>query len=372
MDDIRTALKLVQKNGFMCKIDLKNAYYSVPIDPDFRKYLRFCFDNTSYQFTCLPFGLSTSPLAFTKLTKPVIAWFHRKNISCMVYLDDFLILDKSAENCEHKTRFMVDVFYALKCFVRSQRSCNILLRVDNTTAISYINRMGSVKYPNLSNLARTIWQWCEERDVWISAFYIKSLDNNIADERSRAVHKETEWELSNDIYCQIVELIQTLVSIKVDSFLMSPSHIQIFITDNIKTSLTNREQPCLQVPFFREKPGLCAASLLMEYIDRTSSLRSHAQDYLFLTTRKPHKTASTQSVSRWIRCTLAEAGINTKVFSAYSTRHAATSAAYRNGIMLETIRKTAGWTARSETFRKFYNRPVNNNLSFPNSILGRN
>ena len=52
-------------------------------------------------------------------------------------------------------------FYGLKCFVKDLRACNILLRVNNTTAISHINRMGSVQFPKLSALCSEIWQWCE-------------------------------------------------------------------------------------------------------------------------------------------------------------------------------------------------------------------
>lgn len=43
-------------------------------------------------------------------------------------------------------------FYGLKCFADKLRSCNVVLRIDNTTAIAYINRIGSVQYPKLSNL----------------------------------------------------------------------------------------------------------------------------------------------------------------------------------------------------------------------------
>lgn len=48
-------------------------------------------------------------------------------------------------------------FYALKCFASNLDNCNILLRIDNTTAISYINKFGSVQYPLLSDIARDIW-----------------------------------------------------------------------------------------------------------------------------------------------------------------------------------------------------------------------
>lgn len=39
-------------------------------------------------------------------------------------------------------------FYALKCFAFDVRNCDILLQLDNTTAISYVNRFGSIQYPH--------------------------------------------------------------------------------------------------------------------------------------------------------------------------------------------------------------------------------
>lgn len=71
MEDIRTAIKLVSQDFFMCSIDLKESYFLVAIAPEHRKYLRFEFERVLYQFTALPYGLSTAPSVFTKLMKPV-------------------------------------------------------------------------------------------------------------------------------------------------------------------------------------------------------------------------------------------------------------------------------------------------------------
>jgi len=65
-------------------------------------------------------------------------------------------------------------FFALKCFASNLHSCKILLRIDNTSAIAYINRTGGIQFPHLSELARQIWQWCESRKLWIFASYIQS------------------------------------------------------------------------------------------------------------------------------------------------------------------------------------------------------
>lgn len=88
------------------------------------------------------------------------------------------------------------IFLGLQHFCPHFKNCNILIRTDNTTALAYVNRMGSVKFPKLGTLAKEIWQWCESRNLWIFAAYISSKDNWQADEESRSLPPETEWSLS--------------------------------------------------------------------------------------------------------------------------------------------------------------------------------
>lgn len=94
---------------------------------------------------------------------------------------------------------LLAAFFALKSFVSHLGDCEILLRIDNTSAIAYINRAGGVQFPHLSELSRQIWQWCESRKLWIFASYIPSKLNTEADYASRITNVDTEWEL-NDIY----------------------------------------------------------------------------------------------------------------------------------------------------------------------------
>ncbi|XP_036138899.1 uncharacterized protein LOC118644431 [Monomorium pharaonis] len=86
-------------------------------------------------------------------------------------------------------------FYALKCFASDLANCDILLRLDNTTAISYINRFGSIQHPHLMLLAKQIWHWCEERNIFLFASYIASIHNTIADYESRIISPVTKWSL---------------------------------------------------------------------------------------------------------------------------------------------------------------------------------
>lgn len=385
MEDARTASKLIQRGNYAATIDLKDAYYLLPINKNHRKFLRFCFDGVLYEFTCLPFGLASAPFVFTKLMKPIIQYLRDRGVPCVNYLDDFLILGSSEVSCTKnvqivttllgtlgliinteksvltpKTRckflgFVFDtnimsielptekrekilkwikyfinrsvctiikfaqflglltsacpaikygwvytklferakvmalnanngnyyanmsipksvlpdlnwwlnnigssknnldrdhydleictdaslsgwgafslgesaygwwapdqstehinwleleaIFLGLKCFARNLTNASILIRTDNTTALAYVNKMGSVKHKKANALAREIWQWCEGKNVWIFATYITSADNWQADEASRVLQSETEWSLDQDVFNKIIHCL---------------------------------------------------------------------------------------------------------------------------------------------------------------------
>lgn len=96
-------------------------------------------------------------------------------------------------------------FFGLKCFAPNMTNCAILMRIDNTTAISYINRMGGIQFPHLNDLTRSIWKWCEERNLWLFASYINTRDNKEADTESRRVNPDTEIQLCTSSFLEITE-----------------------------------------------------------------------------------------------------------------------------------------------------------------------
>lgn len=73
METLKSALHLVRRNCYFAKIDFKDAYFSIPIDENDRKYLRFTWKGQIYEFTALPNGLSSAPRIFTKVMKPVFS-----------------------------------------------------------------------------------------------------------------------------------------------------------------------------------------------------------------------------------------------------------------------------------------------------------
>jgi len=64
--------------GSQAIVDLENAYFSVQISEDHKRFLRFWWRSVIYEFTALPFGLSTTPFIFIKILRPVVAHLHSK------------------------------------------------------------------------------------------------------------------------------------------------------------------------------------------------------------------------------------------------------------------------------------------------------
>ncbi len=100
---------------------------------------------------------------------------------------------------------------------------------------------------------------------------------------------------------------------------------------------------------------LCVVTVLKEYLARTLEVRGKIHS-LFVTMTKPTKAASRDTIRRWTKKTLSEAGVNMKMFKPHSTRSAATSSA-KAKLPLKTILDTVGWSSES-TFTKYYDKKV--------------
>lgn len=372
---------------FMATLDLKDAYFLVPVDPRDRKFLRFSFKGRLYQFTCLPFGLCICPYIFTKIMKPVVRRLRSRGLASTLYIDDWFLIAETREAClyniqvtvqlleflgfvinykksqltpEYRCKFLgflldssqmrieltvekrekiskmttsllnkkcckildlsrvigtlvaacpgseyghahvkslekakidmlrqwdnnfeaiavlpgsirADLIWwkkkigcmynniktnqfekviftdaskvgwgatdgkneikglwntdqskfhinylelfcvkiALETLAGECRDCQILLRVDNTTALAYVNKMGGVRYPKYNHLAKEIWNWAENRNIFLMASYIASSENKVADRLSRENNIDTEWCLADYAFREITRVLGT-------------------------------------------------------------------------------------------------------------------------------------------------------------------
>ncbi|VDI49374.1 Hypothetical predicted protein [Mytilus galloprovincialis] len=104
MDSLNSVLNLVQKGDWAISLDLKDAYFHIPIHETHKKYLRFCVNNQCYQFRVLCFGPTSAPRIFTKVCSVVAAHLRAQNIRLATYLDDWFLLNQTKKNADFRSR----------------------------------------------------------------------------------------------------------------------------------------------------------------------------------------------------------------------------------------------------------------------------
>ena len=112
MEGIQTMKSPLSAEDWLVKIDLKDAYFSIPIDAHYRKFLCFQVEGKLYQFNCLPFGLASAPWVFTKTLRPVIALGRELGMRLVVYIDDILLMAESKEKARDQANGLV---YLMNC-----------------------------------------------------------------------------------------------------------------------------------------------------------------------------------------------------------------------------------------------------------------
>ncbi|XP_067664507.1 uncharacterized protein [Haliotis asinina] len=106
----------------MASIDLRDAYYSVPIAEEHRKFLRFEWQGILYEYTCLPNGLACAPRRFTKLLKPAYATLRQQGCTVVPYLDDSYLQGDTEVECADNVRRTVTLLQDLGFIIHAEKS----------------------------------------------------------------------------------------------------------------------------------------------------------------------------------------------------------------------------------------------------------
>ena len=122
MENFHSATNLMRQNCYMASVDLRRAYYSVSIHPDFRKFLKLKWRGQLYAYACFPNGLANCPLYFTKLLKPVYAHLRAQGFLSAAFIDDCYLQDQTYEECKQIVEATVQIFQRLGFVIHRDKS----------------------------------------------------------------------------------------------------------------------------------------------------------------------------------------------------------------------------------------------------------
>ncbi len=115
-------LESIEPVYWFASIDLKDAYFRMPICQDHHPFLRFAFQDRVYQFRVLPFGLSLSPRVFTRVVSAALCLLQCVGLKILAYLDDWLICAPSRNQVMKDTEMVFQHVQALGLKVNWDKS----------------------------------------------------------------------------------------------------------------------------------------------------------------------------------------------------------------------------------------------------------
>ncbi|OMJ26488.1 Pol polyprotein [Smittium culicis] len=138
MENLASICRTIRRKDYLTILELQDAFMHILVYKNCRKYLRFDWDGRCFQFRVLPFGLSLSPLVFTKILRPVLEWARAKRIRVTAYLEDLLIMRETKEEYAEITRSIYTKLSELGFKVNDEKSAT-----SPSQSITYLGKGSS-------------------------------------------------------------------------------------------------------------------------------------------------------------------------------------------------------------------------------------
>ena len=136
---------------------------------------------------------------------------------------------------------------------------------------------------------------------------------------------------------------QTLLAIDIDNVKIYEDKLVILPSTSLKHTKPSRPLQARVYHKFNGNPKRCVVECAKLYMEIRKELVPPEIKQFLVTYGKPHKVASDDKISRWIKNTISCAGIGIDVFKAHSTRSASSSKAKQIGIPYTEILKRGSW-----------------------------
>lgn len=159
---------------------------------------------------------------------------------------------------------------------------------------------------------------------------------------------------------------QTVIALNIGAMEIYTDEIVFELDKLLKSNRMGDPLSTVTLQAFPDNKKLCVVRAIRKYVVVTQKLRKSNQ--LLLSFIRPHGPISRDTLARWTIRVLAKAGVDTKKYSAHSTRGAVASNAKALGVSVKNILANAGWKT-AVAFARHYNKKVERKDDMASKLL---
>ena len=119
MESILGVFKIIKKDVWMTSVDLKDAFFAIPINEACQKYFMFEWLEKNYKFIAMPNGFSDAMRIFTKVSKPVYAYLIYMSV---IFVDDSYLQGDTKQECLQNIEPTVSLLESLGSAIHEGKS----------------------------------------------------------------------------------------------------------------------------------------------------------------------------------------------------------------------------------------------------------
>lgn len=103
---------------------------------------------------------------------------------------------------------------ATYCFTSAITEASVEIKIDNVTAVSFINKLGGTRSLALCAVALRISEWCELRNLNLKAVFLPRIANFLAVTEAKKPLEDWDWMLAQTSFSKV----QAIWPMEVDLF----------------------------------------------------------------------------------------------------------------------------------------------------------
>ena len=106
----------------MASVDLKDAFFTIPINEAYQKYFMFEWLEKNYKFIAMLNGFSDAMRVFTKVSKPVYAYLRQQGYMSVIFVDDSYLQGDTKQECLQNIEATVSLLESLGFAIHEGKS----------------------------------------------------------------------------------------------------------------------------------------------------------------------------------------------------------------------------------------------------------